>query len=153
MAESEEEIKSFFMKVKEENEKAGLKLNIKKTEIMASGTITSRQIDGKTMETMTDFLFLGSRITSDGDCSCEVKRRLLLERKVMTNLDSILKSREITLPRKIHLVKALVFPVVMYRCENWTIKKVVHQRIDALNYGVEDSCESLELQTDPTSQY
>ena len=116
MAESEEEIKSFFMKVKEENEKAGLKLNIKKTEIMASGTITSWQIDGKTMETMTDFLFLGSRITSDGDCSCEVKRRLLLERKVMTNLDSILKSREITLPRKIHLVKALVFPVVMYGC-------------------------------------
>ena len=105
------------------------------------------------METMTDFLFLGSRITSDGDCSCEVKRRLLLERKVMTNLDSILKSREITLPRKIHLVKALVLPVVMYRCETWTIKKVVHQRIDALNYGVEDSCESLELQTDPTSQY
>ena len=111
------------MKVKEENEKVGLKLNIQKTKIMASGPITSWQIDGKTMETVTDFIFWGSRITADGDCSHEIKRCLLLERKVMTNLDSTLKSRDITLPTKAHLVKAMVFPVVMYGCESWTIKK------------------------------
>ena len=111
------------MKVKEESEKIGLKLNIQKTEIMASGPITSWQIDGETMETVTAFIFLGSKITADGDCSHEIKRRLLLGRKVMTNVDSILKSRDITLPTKVHLVKAMVFPVVMYGCESWTIKK------------------------------
>ena len=111
------------MKVKEESEKAGLKLNIQKTKIMASGPITSWQIDGETMETMTDSIFLGSRITADGDCSHEIKRRLLLGRKAMTNLDSILKRRDITLPRKVHIVKAMVFPVIMYGCESWTIKK------------------------------
>ena len=111
------------MKVKEESEKAGLKLNIQKTKIMASGPITSWQIDGETMETVTDFIFLGSRITADGDCSHEIKRRLLLGRKAMTNLDSILKRRDITLPRKVHIVKAMVFPVIMYGCESWTIKK------------------------------
>ena len=120
------------MKVKEESEKVGLKLNIQKTKIMASGPITSWQIDGETVETVTDFSFLGSRITADGDCSHEIKRRLLLERKVVTNLDSILKSRHITLSTKVHLVKALVFPVVMYGCESWTIKKAEHRRIDAL---------------------
>ena len=114
------------MKVKEESEKVGLKLNIKKTEIMASGLITSWQIDGKTVETVADFTFLGSKITADGDCSHEIKRRLLLGRKVMTNLDSILKSRDITLSTKVHLVKAMVFPVVMYGCESWTIKKDEH---------------------------
>ena len=124
MTESEEELKSLLMKVKEESEKVGLKLNIQKTKIMASGPITSWQMDGKTMETMTDFIFLGSKITEDGDCSHEIKRCLLLGRKVMTNLDSILKSRDITLPTNIHLVKAMVFPVVMYGCESWTIKKV-----------------------------
>ena len=118
------------MKVKEENEKAGLKLNIQKTKIMVSSPITSWQIDGKTMETVTDFIFLGSKITADGDCSHEIKRRLLLGRKVTTNLDSILKSRDITLPTKVHLVKAMVFPVVMYGCESWTKKKAEH-RIDA----------------------
>ena len=123
MAESEEELKSLFMKVKEKSEKAGLKLNIQKTKSMASGPITSWQIDGKTVKTVADFIFLGSKITADGDCSHEIKRRLLLGRKVMTNLDSILKSRDITLPTKVHLVKATVFPVVMYRCERWTIKK------------------------------
>ena len=123
MAESKEELKSLLMKVKEESEKAGLKLNIQKTKNMASGPITSRQIDGETMETVTDFIFLGSKITADGDCSHEIKRRLLLGRKVMTNLDSILKSRDITLPTKVCLVKALVFPVVMYGCESWTMKK------------------------------
>ena len=123
MAESEEELKSLLMKVKEESEKVGLKLNIQKTKIMASGPITSWQINSETMETVTDFIFLGSKITADGDCSQEIKRRLLLGRKVMTNLDSILKSRDITLPTRVGLVKALVFPVVMYRCENWTIKK------------------------------
>ena len=122
-AESEGELKSFLVKVKEENEKVGLKHNIQKTKIMASGPITSWQIDGETMETVTDFIFLGSKITSDGDCSHEIKRRLLLGRKVMTNLDSILKSRDITLSTKVHLVKAMVFPVVMYGCERWTIKK------------------------------
>ena len=123
MAESEEELKSLLMKVKEESEKVGLKLSIQKTKIMASGPITSWQIDGETMETVTDFIFLGSKITADGDCNHEIKRRLLLERKVMINLDSILKSRDTTLPTKVHLVKAMVFSVVMYGCESWTIKK------------------------------
>ena len=123
MAKSEEELKSLSMKVKERSEKVGLKLNIQKTKIMASGPITSWQVDGETMETVSDFIFLGSKTTADGDCSHEIKRRLLFERKVMTNLDSILKSRDITLPTKVHLVKALVFPVVMYGCESWTIKK------------------------------
>ena len=131
MAESEEEQKILLMKVKEENEKVDLKLNIQKTKIMASGPITSWQIDGETMETVTDFIFLVSKITADGDYRHEIKRRLLLGRKVMSNLDSILKSRDITLPTKIHLVKAMVFPVVMYGCESWTIKKAEHQRIDA----------------------
>ena len=122
MAESEE-LKSLLMKVKEESEKAGLKLNIQKTKITASGPITSWQIDGETMETVTDFIFLDSKTTADGDCSHEIKRHLLLERKVMTNLDSIFKSRDITLPTKVRLVKTMVFPVVMYGCESWTIKK------------------------------
>ena len=130
-AESKEELKSLLMKVKEESEKAGLKLNIQKTKIMASGPITSWQIDGKTMETRADFIFLGSKITADGDCSHEIKRHLLLRRKGKINLDSILKSRDITLPTKLRLVKAMVFPVVMYGCESWTIKKTEHQRIDA----------------------
>ena len=130
MAESEEELKSLSMKVKEESEKVGLKLNIQKTKIVASGPITSWQIDGETMKTVTDFVCLGSKITAD-DCSHEIKRRLLLGRKVMTNLDSILKSRDITLPTKVRLVKAMVFPVVMYGCESWTVKKAGHQRIDA----------------------
>ena len=119
------------MKVKEESEKTGLKLNIQKTKIMASGPITSWQIDGETMETVTDFIFLGSKITADGDYSHEIKRRLLLGRKAMTNLDSILKSRDITLPRKVRLVKAMVFPVVMYGCESWTVKKAECRKIDA----------------------
>ena len=123
MAESEKELKSLLMEVREKTEKAGLKLIIQKTKIMASGPITSWQIDGETVETVSDFIFLGSKITVDGDCSHEIKRRLLLGRKVMTNLDSILKSRDITLPTKVHLVKVLVFPVVRYGCENWTIKK------------------------------
>ena len=126
MAESEEELKSLLMKVKEESEEVGLKLNIQKIKIMASGPITSWQIDGETMETVTDFIFLGFKITADGDCSHEIKRHLLLGRKVMTNLDSIFKSRDITLSTKIHLVKAMVFPVVMYGCESWTIKKAEH---------------------------
>ena len=130
MAESEEELKSLLMKVKEESEKVGLKLHIQKTKIMASSPITSWQIDGETVETVTDYL-LGSKITADGDCSHEIKRRLLLGRKVMTNLDSIFKSRDITLPTKVHLVKAMVFPVVMYGCESWTIKKAECRRIDA----------------------
>ena len=129
MAESEE-LKSFLMKVKEESEKVDLKLNIQKTKIMASGPITSWQIDGERVETVADFIFLGSKITADGDCSHKTKRRLLLGRKVMTSLDSILKSREITLLTKVHLVKAMVFPVVMYRCESWTIKKAECRRID-----------------------
>ena len=120
MAESEEELKSLLMKVKEESEKVGLKLNIQKTKIMSSGPITSWEIDG---ETVSDFIFLGSKITADGDCSHEIKRRLILWRKVMANLDSIFKSRDITLPTKVHLVKAMVFPVVMYGCESWTVKK------------------------------
>ena len=123
MANSGEELKSLLMKVKEESEKAGLKLNIQKTKIRASGPITSWQIDGETMKTVTDFIFLGSKITADGDCSHEIKRRLLLGRKAMTNLDSILNSRDITLLTKVCLVKAMVFPVVMYGCESWTIKK------------------------------
>ena len=131
MAESEEEIKSFLMKVIEESEKAGLKFNIQKTKIMASGPITSWQIDGETMETVTDIIFLGSRITADGDCSHEIKRRLLLGRKAVTNLDSIWKSRDVSLPTKITIVKAMVFPVVMYGCEIWTIRRAEHQRIDA----------------------
>ena len=130
-AESEEELKSLLMKVKEEREKNNLKLNLQKTKIMASGPITSWQIDGETMETVTDFIFLGSKITADGDCSHEIKRRLLLGRNVMTNLDSILKSRAITLPANVRLVKALVFPVVMYGCESWTIKKAESRRIAA----------------------
>ena len=123
MEESKEELKSLMVKVKEESEKAGLKLNIQKTKIMASGPITSWQIDGETMETVTDFIFLGSKVTAEGDCSHEIKRCLLLGRKVMTNLDSIFKSRDITLTTKVHLVKAMVFPVVMYEWENWTITK------------------------------
>ena len=123
MAESEEELKSLLMKVKEENEKVGLKLNIQRAKIMASGPITSWEIDGKTVETVSDFIFLGSKITTDGDCSQEIKRCLLLGRKVMTNLDSILKSRDITLPTKVCLVKAMVFPVVMYGYGSWTVKK------------------------------
>ena len=130
MAESEE-LKGLLMKVNKENEKVGLKLNVQKTKIMASGPITSWQIDGKAMETVTDFIFLGSKIIADGDCSHEIKRCLLLERKVMTNLDSILKSRDITLPTKVHVVKALVFPAVMYGCESWTTRKAKHRRIDA----------------------
>ena len=126
MAESEEELKSLLMKVKEKSEKVGLKLNIQKTKIKASSPITSWQIDGETVETVSDFIFLGSKITADGDCSHEIKRRLLLGRKAMTNLDSSLKSRDITLPTKVHLVKAMVFLVVMYVCESWTIKKVEH---------------------------
>ena len=131
MAESKEELKSLLMKVKEESEKVGLKLNIQKTKIMASDAITSWQIDGETVETAADFIFLGSKITADGDCSCEIKRHLLLGRKAMTNLDSILKSRDITLATNVHLVKAIVFPVVMYGCESWTVKKAECQRIDA----------------------
>ena len=130
MAESEEELKSLLIKVTEESEKVGLKLNIQKTKIMASGLITSWQIDGETVETVSDFIFLGSKITADGDCSQEIKRYLLHGRKVMTNLDSILKSRDITLPTKVHLVKAMVFPVVMYGCESWTVKAEC-RRIDA----------------------
>ena len=131
MAESEEELKSLLMKVKEESEKVGLKLNICKTKIMASGPMTSWQIDGETVETVTDFILGGSKITADGDCSHEIKRRLFLGRKVMTNLDSILKSRDITLSTKVQLVKAMVFPVVMFGCEIWTVKKAERQRIDA----------------------
>ena len=121
-----EELKSLLMKVKEKSEEVGLKLNIQKTKVMESGPITSWQIDGETMKTVTDFILGGSKITSDGDCSHEMKRRLLLGRKVMTNLDSMLKSRDITLPTKVHLVKAMVFPVVMYGCESWTVKKAEH---------------------------
>ena len=131
MEESEEKLKSLLMKVKEESEKVGLKLNIQKTKIMASGPITSWQINGETMETVTDFILEGSKITADGDCSHEIIRCLLLGRKVMTNLYSILQSRDITLPTKVRLIKSIVFPVVMYGCESWTIKKAEHQRIDA----------------------
>ena len=131
MAESEEELKSLLMKVKVESEKVGLRLNIQKTKIMASGPITSWEIDGETVETVSDFIFLGSKITADGDCSHEIKRRLLLGRKVMTNLDSMFKSRDITLPTKVLLIKAMDFPVVMYGCESWTVKKAECRRIDA----------------------
>ena len=131
MAESKEELKNFLMKVNEESEKVGLKLNIQKTKIMASGPITSWQIDGETVETVADFIFVGSKITADGDCSHEIKRHLLLGRKVMTNLHSILKSQDITLPTKVRLVKAMVFPVVMYGCESWIIKKVKCRITDA----------------------
>ena len=131
MAESEEELKSLLMKVKEESEKVGLKLNIQKTKIMASSPITSWQRDGETMETVADFIFLGPQITTDDNCSHKIKRCLLLGRKAKTNLDSILKSRDITLPTKVCLVKAMVFPIVMYGCESWTIKKAEHRRIDA----------------------
>ena len=130
MAENEEELKSLFMKVKEESEKAGLKLNIKKTKIMAASPNISWKIDGETMETMTDFIFLSSKITADGNCSHEIERHLLLERKAMTNIDSVLKSTEIILPTKIHLVNAMLLPVVMYVYESWTIKKAEHQRTD-----------------------
>ena len=130
MAESEEDLKSLSIKVKEESEKVGLKFNIQKTKIIASGPITSWQIDGETVDTVADFIFGGSKITADGDCSHEIKRRLLLGRKAMTNLDSILKSRDITLSIKVHLVKAVVFSVVIYGCESWTIKKAEHRRID-----------------------
>ena len=131
MAESEEELKSLLMKVKEESDKVGLKLNVQKTKIMASGPITSWKIDGETVETVTDFIFLVSKTTVDGDCSHEIKRRLLCGRKVMTNLDSLLKSRDITLPTKVHLITAMVSLVVMYGCESWTIKKAERRRIDA----------------------
>ena len=152
MAESKKELKSLLMKVKEENENANFKLNIQKTKIMASSPITSWQIDGETMETVTDFIFGGSKITADGDCSHEIKRLLLLGRKAMTNLDSILKSRDITLSTKVRLVKAMVFPVVMYGYESWTIKKAEHQRTDVLNCCAEEgSWESLRLQGDQTS--
>ena len=153
MAESEEELKSLLAKVKEETEKVGWKLNIQKAKIMASRPITSWQIDGEIVETVANFISGGSKITADGDCSHEIKRRLSLGRKVMTNLESILKSRDITLSTKVCLVKAMVFSVVMYGCESWTIKKAKHWRIDAfLNCGVgEDSWESLGLQGEPTS--
>ena len=131
MAESEKELKSPWMKVKEESEKVGLKVNIQKTKIMASGPVTSWQIDGETVETVSDFIFWGFKITADGDCSYEIKRHLLLGREVMTNLDSIFKSRDIPLPTKVHLVKAMVFPVLMYGCESWTVKKAERRRIDA----------------------
>ena len=131
MVKCKEELKSLLMKVEEESEKVGLKLTIQKTKIMASGPVTSWQIDGETMETVTDFILGGSKITADGDCSHEIKRLLLLRRKAMINLDSIIKSRDITLPTKVHLVKAMVFSVVMYGRENWTIKKAEHRRIDA----------------------
>ena len=131
MSQSEEELKSLLMKVKEESDKAGLKLNIQKTKIMTSSPITSWEIDGETVETVSDFIFLGSKITADGDCSHEIKRCLLLGRKVMTTLDSIFKSRDITLPTKVHIVKDIIFPTVMHVCESLTIKKAEHQRTDA----------------------
>ena len=139
-AESEDELISLLMKVKEENEKVGLKLNIQKMKIMASGPITSWQIDGETVETVSDFIFLGSKITADGDCSHEMKRCLLLGRKIMTNLDSIFRSRDITLPTKVRLVKAMVFPVVMYGCESWTINKAQSRRIDAFELMLQLWC-------------
>ena len=156
MAESEEKLKSLLMKVKEESEKVELKLNIQKMKIMASGPITLWEIDGETVERVADFIFWGSKITANGDCSHEIKRLLLLGRKVMTNLDSILKSKDITLPTKVCLVKTMVFPVVMYECESWTIKKAEGRRIDAFELWIdafvgEDSWESLGLQGDPTS--
>jgi len=146
MAESEEELKSLLMKVKEKSEKADLKLNIQKTKIRAYSPITSWQIDGETMEIVTGFIFWGSKITVDGDCSHEIKRHLLLGRKVMTNLDSIIKSRDITLPVKVHLVKAMIFPVVMYGCESWTIKKAERQRIVVLEKTLESPLDCKEIQ-------
>ena len=146
MAESKEELKTLLMKVKEESEKVDLKFNVQKTKIMASGPITSRQIDGETMETVTDFILGGSKITADDGCSYEIKRRLFLGRKVMINLDSILKSRDIILPTKVHLIKAMVSPVVMYGCESWTIKQLSIEEVMLLNCGVgKDSWESLGL--------
>ena len=142
MAESEEELKSLLMKVKEESEKVGLKLNIQKMKIMASSPINSWQIDGETMETVTDFIFGGSKTTADGDCSHEITRRFLLGRKAMTNLDSVLKSRDITLSTKVRLIKAAVFPVIMYGCESWTIKKAECRRIDAFELWLEKTLES-----------
>ena len=139
MTENEEELKSLLMKMKEESEKVGLKLSIQKTKIMVSGPITSWQIDGETMETIRDFIFLGSKITADGDCSHEIKRCLPLGRKAMTNLDSILKCRDITLPIKVHLVKAMVVSLIMYGCESWTKKKLSTEELMLLNCGVEDS--------------
>ena len=152
MAESEEKLKSFLMKVKEESEKVGSKLNIQKTKVMASGPITSWEIDGETAETVSDFIFWGSKITADDDCSHEIKRRLLLGRRVMTNLDRILKSRDITLLTKVLLVKAMVFPVVMYGCESWTVKKDECQRIDAFELWCWRRL-TLGLQGDPTSPF
>ena len=153
MAENKEELKSLLMKVKEESEKADLKLNIQRTKMMASGPITSWQIDGETVETVTDFIFLDSKITADGDFSHEIERCLLFGRKAMTNIDIMLKSKDITLPTKVRLVKAIVFPVVMYGCESWTIKKAENQRIEAFElwFG-EDSWESLGHQGDQTSK-
>ena len=142
MAESEEELKSLLMKVKQESKKAGLKLNIQKTKIMASRPIISWQTNGETMDIVTDFIFLGSKIIADGECSHEIKRSLLLGRKVMTNLNSLLKSRDITLPTKVHLVKAMVFPVVMYGCESWTIKKAERQRLMLLTVVLEKTLET-----------
>ena len=141
MAESEE-LKSLLMKVKEKSEKAGLKLNTQKTKIMASGPITSWEIDGETVDTVSDFIFLGSKIPADGDCSHEIKRCLLLGRKVMTNLDSILKNRDITLPTKVRVVKVMIFPVVIYEFENWNIKKAEHRRTDAFELGVGETLQS-----------
>ena len=153
MAESEEELKSLLTKVKEESEKVDLKLNIQKTKIMASSPITSWWIDGKTVETVIEFIFLGSKITADGDCSHKIKRHILPGRKVMTNLDSVFKSRDITLPTKVHLVKAMVFPVVMCGCQSWTIKKAECWRIDAFELWCwRRLWESFGLQGDPTSQ-
>ena len=150
--ESEDELKSLLMKVKVESEKFGLKLNIQKMTIMASDPITSWEIDGETVETVSGFIFLGSKITADGDCSHEIKRRLLLGRKVMANLDSIFKSRDITFPTKVRLVKAMVFPVVMYGCESWTVKKAERQRIDAFELWCwRRLLRVLGLQGDPTS--
>ena len=154
MAESEEELKSLLMKVKEESEKVVLKLSIQETKIMASSPITSWEIDGETVETVSDFILGGSKIPADGNYSHEIKKCLFLGRKVMTNLDSIFKSKGINLPTKVPLVKAMVFPVVMYRCESWTVKQAEHRRIDAMNCGVgEDSRESLGLHGDPTSPF
>ena len=154
MAESEEELKSLLMKVKVESEKVGLKPNIQKTKIMASGPITSWEIDGETVETVAHFIFLGSKITADVDCSHEIKRHLLLGRKVMTNLDSIVKSRDITLPTKVCLVKAMVFPVVMYGCESWTVKKAERRKIDAFELWCwRRLLRVLGLQGDPTSPF
>ena len=151
MAESKEELKSLLMKVKDKSEKAALKFNIQKTKIMASGPIASWEIDGETMETVADFIFLASKITAGGNCSHEIKRCLLLRRKAMANLDSMLKSRDITLPTKVCLVKAMVFPVVMYGCESWTVKNVECQRIDAFELWCWKTIESLRLQEVPTS--